>query len=247
MAPRYPFCAQAVRSRSLLGNGLMLLSRFPIVRSAFLPCIGASWWLNPLWRQGFLLAEIELPGAGRTSLINVHLAANLPFGDAEATASERNRTREIGQLLAAASAQSSAAILIGDFNTSDQIYPANYRRIIEAGYADAFVAANGEVRDGDDTFTWDAANPVNGQGRFRHAPSQRIDHVFVATARQPALVPTSARVVLRDKSVRTASGERVSLSDHYGMLVALTQQSGAREIQIPQEEKPPSAFYPSLR
>jgi hypothetical protein len=44
MASRYPFSAFAPRSRSVLGSGLMLVSRFPILSSEFVSCRRAPQW-----------------------------------------------------------------------------------------------------------------------------------------------------------------------------------------------------------
>jgi len=226
MAATHPFCTQLPPTRSLLGNGLMLLSRFPLLRSEFLPCNQAPWWVAPLWTQGFLLAEIDLPVAGRTRFINVHLTAALPLRDLDAAVSAETRDREINQLAAAAKADHGADILIGDFNTGDEIYPAHYRTILTAGYEDAFVAANGAGQHGK-AFTWDASNPVNRRGRFRNSPSQRIDHVFINVAAQRSFTPIAARIVLEDRCVTTARGERVCLSDHYGVLVTMALQGAS--------------------
>jgi endonuclease/exonuclease/phosphatase family metal-dependent hydrolase len=220
LATRYPFSAAAPRSRSIIGSGLMFFSRFPIVRSAFTPCRGAPWWTAPLWQQGFLAVDVDLPVIGCTRLINVHVAASLPFGNPHSNASEANRRSEIAQLIAAASAEDRAAILVGDFNTSEEIYPENYDRIIEAGYADAFISANKSAPT-IGAVTWDSTNPLNTRGRFRDHPSQRIDHVFVHNAHARSLAPIAAQVVLQDRNIRLKSGEYSSLSDHYGMLVTL--------------------------
>jgi endonuclease/exonuclease/phosphatase family metal-dependent hydrolase len=218
MAARYPFSAGSPKMRSLTGNGLMVLSRFPILHSSFMPCHSAPLWTLPFWRQGLFAAEIELPLIGRTRLINVHIASSVPFGHADSNASKANRNREIGQLLSAANAQGQRAILMGDFNASPEVHPEDYFRIIDAGYLDAFVASNPHTSRG---FTWDSANPLNARGRFHDAPSQRIDHVFVPDIQSPWLKPISAQIVLQDRAISTASGVRIPLSDHYGMLVTL--------------------------
>jgi endonuclease/exonuclease/phosphatase family metal-dependent hydrolase len=218
MATRYPFGAGSPKGHSLVGNGLMLLSRFPVLRSAFMPAEGAPLWTLPFWQQGLLAVDLDLPLIGRTRLINTHIASSVPFGRAGSGASKANRNREIAQLLAAANAGGQAAILAGDFNTSPEIHSENYERIVDAGYVDGFVASNpSERRNGG--FTWDSANPLNARGRFRDAPSQRIDHVFVRADR--SLVPISAQIVLQDRTIQTGSGLRIPLSDHYGMLVTL--------------------------
>ena len=220
MANRYPFYAGSPKSRSLVGNGLMLLSRFPLLRSVFKPTEGAPLWTLPFWQQGLLLVDLDLPSIGPTRLINVHIASSVPFGHADSTASKASRYRETVQLLSAAGGREPAAILVGDFNSGPEIHPDDYNRIIGAGYLDAFAASNPPARARGD-FTWDSANPLNASGRFRGAPSQRIDHVFVPNIQSPSLMPTSARIVLQDRTIRTVSGQLIPLSDHYGMLVTL--------------------------
>jgi endonuclease/exonuclease/phosphatase family metal-dependent hydrolase len=220
MAARYPFHAGSPKALSLVGNGLMVLSRFPILHSEFALCGGAPDWTRLVWKQGLLSVDLDLPVVGRTRLINVHLAASVPFGRAGSIASEANRDRETAQLLSVANAGDPAAILAGDFNNSPEIHSNHYDRIIAAGYVDAFVAAR-EPAGANAGITWDATNPLNAHGRFRDSPSQRIDHVFVSQASSPSLAPVSAQLVLQESIIATPSGRRIPLSDHYGMLVTL--------------------------
>ena len=97
MAARFPFCAVSPKTRSLVGNGLMLLSRFPILRSAFMPARGAPLWTLPFWKQGLLAVDLDLPSIGLTRLINAHIASSVPFGRAGSSASKANRSREIAR------------------------------------------------------------------------------------------------------------------------------------------------------
>jgi endonuclease/exonuclease/phosphatase family metal-dependent hydrolase len=220
MAALYPFCAGSPKTGSLIGNGLMLLSRFPILRSAFMPTQGAPLWTLPFWQQGLLVADLDWLSTGPTRLINAHIASSVPFSRADSMASIANRDREIAQLLSAAGGREPTAILVGDFNTSPEVHPENYNRIIAAGYLDTFVASNRPSHARSD-YTWDSANPLNGRGRFRDARSQRIDHVFVPNVQSPSLIPKSARIVLQDRTIQTAYGQKIPLSDHYGVLVTL--------------------------
>ena len=217
---RYPFNSGGPKTFSPVGSGLLLLSRVPVLQSEFIPCRGAPWWTHPFWKQGFLKVEINLPLIGQVCLVNVHLAASVPFCLSTSRASRANREREIAQLLTAAGTGNFPTILIGDFNTSPEIYPEGYRKILDAGYVDAYTASRSsdEASPG---FTWDAANPLNQRGRFRNFPSQRIDHVFISRKRSSNLFPVSARIVLQEKTMRTSFGQPIPLSDHYGMLVTL--------------------------
>ena len=198
----------------------MLLSRFPILQSEFMPCHSAPRWTRLFWNQGLLIVTFDVPGIGRIRLINVHLAASVPFGHSGSAASEANRAREIEQLLSATKGGERPAILTGDFNAGPEAHADSYHRVIKAGYADAFVGSPRSAAT-DPGFTWDAANPLNVRGRFRGSPSQRIDHVFVSGTGSPSLMPTSARIVLQERIISTTSGTEIPLSDHYGMLVTL--------------------------
>lgn len=217
LAETYPFSAQAPRTRLPVGNGLMILSRFPILNCQFIPCRGGPLLTRLVWKQGFLSAEIDLPVVGRTRFINVHLAATVPFDHPEALASTANRHREISQLISAAGGR---AILVGDFNAGPEICSDNYDRIIAAGYVDAFVASGAPARIADG-FTWDSANPLNTASRFADSPGQRIDLVFVPKANLRSLVPVAAQVVLQNPAVDISCDQNTTLSDHYGMLATL--------------------------
>jgi endonuclease/exonuclease/phosphatase family metal-dependent hydrolase len=220
MAENYPFSAEAPPTRLPAGNGLMFLSRFPISSCRFIPCRGGPLLTRLFWKQGFLAADIDLPTAGRTRFVNVHLAATVPFDHPEAAASTTNRDREISQLLSAAGPGYEAAILVGDFNTGPEICPDNYHRFIAAGYVDAFAATAtpAQIAGG---FTWDAANPLNAASRFRDSPRQRIDLVFVHKSRTKSLTPVATQIVLQDPVIGVGAEDSITLSDHYGMLVTL--------------------------
>jgi endonuclease/exonuclease/phosphatase family metal-dependent hydrolase len=215
----YPYAVVPGGRRSLLGNGLLLLSRFP-VRGRFVSCRSAFIAQRFLWDAGFLVAELTVPSLGAVRLINLHLAAGAPFHHPEAAATKQHRSREIAELLTLARQGGDGALLAGDFNASPEICPENYQEIIDAGYVDAFAACNGAA-DGTAVPTWDAANPLNRVGPHRHSPSQRIDHVFVPRDRLSALSPLSARIVLREPAVELPGGGSCTLSDHYGLLVSL--------------------------
>ena len=87
----------------------------------------------------------------------------------------------------------------------------NYMAFERGGYVDAYRASGAGERA-----TWEPTNRLNASGPHRACPPQRIDHVFV---RGPAVA--GAGVVLDEEIVEVAGGTRVTLSDHYGVMVEL--------------------------
>jgi endonuclease/exonuclease/phosphatase family metal-dependent hydrolase len=212
----YPFHFADSERWSLIGNGLMMLSRFPIRRGHFTAYRGTPLSLRVLWEQGFLSVDIDVPGFGMIPFFDVHLSAGKPFGDFESEETRRHRAEEIAQLLAAA--RDHDPILIGDFNTSPGVCAENYRQILASNYLDSHAALHGEL---DGTITWDSSNPYNRNGVHSHEPSQRVDHILLPA--NGRYLPRSTEVVLREPLLRS-EGQTYTLSDHYGMLAVIAGQ-----------------------
>jgi endonuclease/exonuclease/phosphatase family metal-dependent hydrolase len=207
--------------RSILGNGLMFLSRHPIRYGEFVPMRRARTIDNVLSEKGCLFIEVEAPNIGTLRLITVHLTAHESILRPKSRADATCDFAEIEHLLSVARTSNCApGILLGDFNCSEVINPKKYQRIIEAGYMDAFafLASPEVVRNG---VTWDANNPVNTTGRHRNSPSQRIDHVFVPDALRNRIKPSASTIEFSTPTVATSNGQFITLSDHYGLLVRL--------------------------
>ncbi|MBV9824567.1 MAG: endonuclease/exonuclease/phosphatase family protein [Alphaproteobacteria bacterium] len=202
MRPVYPEHASG-------GHGLMLLSRHPIVEARV---IGRA-------DGGFLATAIEAPKIGRVSLVNVHLRPELPIPLIGRAVSAARRRAAVGDLMRAAGA-SGAAVLAGDFNAGPESAPANYRRLLAAGYVDALAATHDPARLRA-AATWDPANPLNAATPYRRAPRQRIDHVLVSAGAVRDLMPRAARIVLTAPVVPVLGVGMVTLSDHFGVLVQL--------------------------
>ena len=194
----HPHALAPRASRSVLGSGLMLLSIAPIRRGGFFPLAGIG-----LTDRGALWAELDDPAPGALRLANVHVRAGPP----------KRHAAELAHLLHVAGRH---AILCGDFNCGPNIAADAYRRILRDGWVDAYTAAGGTEAP-----TWDAANPLNRVGRYRHDPSQRIDHVFIPD--RIGLRAVTAAIVLRDG--------KPPLSDHYGMQVWVRIET-RREITV---------------
>ena len=214
----YPYAYGVGDRWSMFSNGLMVLSRHPIVSGRYAPAPGFHLLERAISRKGYLCVEIDVPDIGHLRLINVHLTVSgMFFPSVERVDNERRRD-EIAHLVHLADG-SDPAILVGDFNCSPDVHADHYRHITDAGYVDAFVAS-GETGDG---FTWDVNNALNRNGPYKNSPSQRIDHVFVPTALLKRLSPVGGILAFEVPSVAIGGTEPVTLSDHYGMMVGFSR------------------------
>jgi endonuclease/exonuclease/phosphatase family metal-dependent hydrolase len=202
LANRYPYAAGMPVGGVRLGSDLMVLSKYPITATRSLRFEVAMTEESLFTDRGFQLVDLELPGAGPIRLINLHASAGGLFRHPEGVAAAAIRTRQIDQVLQ--SVGEGPVILAGDFNAGSEASPVHYRTVLDAGYRDAFAAADGEGA------TWDPRNPLVAGGKEHHLQAQRIDHVFLNHAAAAKLRPADARIVLDGSP---------PLSDHFGVLV----------------------------
>jgi endonuclease/exonuclease/phosphatase family metal-dependent hydrolase len=230
----YPYAYGVGDRWSMFSNGLMVLSRHPIVSGSYAPAPGFGLLERAISRKGYLCVEIEVPNIGRLRLINVHLTVSGMFFPSVERVDDERRRDEIAHLVHLADG-SDSAILLGDFNCSPDVHGNHYRHITDAGYVDSFVAA-GETGDG---FTWDVANALNRNGPYKNSPSQRIDHIFIPRALLARLSLVGGVVTFDEPSVSIGGSKRVTLSDHYGMMAsfvaiqAASVEGAARRQEMP--------------
>jgi endonuclease/exonuclease/phosphatase family metal-dependent hydrolase len=228
----YPHSFAPWKLRSVLGSGLMFLSRYPIARAEFVRRRRAPGSHSAISEKACLCTDIEVPGYGIVRLINLHLNVGGVLRRPHRLDNDERRFAEIDEILAIAHRSDRApALLVGDFNCSPVVHSDVYERIIAAGFVDAFAAATSQRNI--DAMTWDRNNSLNATGRFRHSPSQRIDHAFLPSSLITSVVPRTSRIEFNKPTIDVGRGRRVTLSDHYGLLVNLvlrleTYRSAAR-------------------
>jgi endonuclease/exonuclease/phosphatase family metal-dependent hydrolase len=214
----HPFAFVPRRVRSLLGSGLMFLSRYPIVHAESIMQNGAFGLHHTISEKACLSIEVNVSGYGAVRLLNVHLSAESSERSSQRSRQTKERFSDIEHILAVACGKDRAHILLGDFNSSPEVNPEFYQRILAAGLIDAFarLAKPGEAES---SVTWDSSNPMNAAGRYRNSPSQRIDHVFVSTALAERIIPIASRIEFSEPTISTGTARKVPLSDHYGLSV----------------------------
>lgn len=226
LCPPYATLPGATRSRRLLGlvpidttGGLLVLSRFPIAGSRFVPHPSdlGSKPDERLGRKGALIVRLDTP-LGYVTLFAVHLYAGTKPKDA------RVRTAQLAPLLGILDAEAGAdpVVLAGDINTSPTMrYPEapgpsnpftpEYAALAAAGFVDPLPPNPTPAAL---SATW-----VPSRNRYAALPYQetktdeRYDYVLVRPGRSHEWTVRSARTVL--------DGPKLHLSDHVGVLAEL--------------------------
>lgn len=218
----YPFSFYEAKNRwGQLGNGLMILSKLPIVHSAF-----EAYKHQPLeerWlTQKGILSVIVNTDKGRLVLTNTHTTASGSHFKQDSPYIESVRQAQIAQTIAATrrlkrDGACALAFICGDFNCSPEIAPRNYACIEEYGFVDLYKEANQTEEP-----TWDTDNPLNCvRSFFKTSPKQRIDFILSEAGYEHLFSHLAAQIVFKKACVQVSPQLYVPLSDHYGIMTAL--------------------------
>ena len=215
----YPYSfRQPTRRPVLVGNGLMIVSRFELTET-HLHVFRAQTVDEALAApRAMMRATMTVPGLGIIGIYNVHLTAGGSFHHPEALKSDEIRTRQVEELIGHANRDDlDMTLLTGDFNCGSRISSGPYSRMPEAGYTDIPALVKGAQIDS--WITWDPANPLNQNCPHKTSPPQRIDHIFIETKAMKHLCSMDANLILNQPQVPITGGDPVTLSDHAGVMV----------------------------
>eukprot|EP00914_Ancora_sagittata_P014884 GHVO01029231.1.p1 GENE.GHVO01029231.1~~GHVO01029231.1.p1 ORF type:complete len:629 (+),score=97.78 GHVO01029231.1:876-2762(+) len=123
-----------------LHNGLLVLSKFPIVDTKFHPFQKVTAIERIFGSKGMLEVRIEIPGMGVVTVINCHLASGAV--DPESEAMENLRNEEVQQLLDLADVihdRGDTPIILGDLNAAPNTCSSNYNAFIKNGWRDVYI------------------------------------------------------------------------------------------------------------
>jgi endonuclease/exonuclease/phosphatase family metal-dependent hydrolase len=186
----------------LLKGGLVLLSRWPIARSWFVPYpMTRPWRTEQIMRKGAQFAVVDAPG-GEVAVVNTHLSANRADDWSPGNLYTAIARAELGRLATAAAALGPAVPLVaaGDFNVPrDSSTLRDFATA--AGLRDALEGDNGPT--------------YRPTPQFPAPPA--LDQVLVR-----GLSVAGARPVFQ-AAVTLGDGREVYLSDHYGVEVELVR------------------------
>lgn len=194
----YPYEAQGMRSRGrLMGSGLRILSKHPILRKAILG-YGVCKKDDCLARKGALLAVVKLPSGQKLNLLNTHL--NARGGDLI----RQEQIEQMNEFLQYFAEPDAPIILAGDFNASPG--SGTYQKVLNSWpVVDVWASLNG--MDGGYTYDTRTNHYARDYSARTGFPDQwdRIDFQFATRE----LKPLSSEVTFNKPPL---------LSDHYGVV-----------------------------
>ncbi|XP_026189759.1 uncharacterized protein LOC34620347 [Cyclospora cayetanensis] len=130
--------------RFSLHNGLMVLSKYPIVHTHFHRFENVTYIERCFASKGMLEVAVDVPSIGVIAVFNIHLASGAV--DPESRYVEDVRAAEIRQLLKACDAAADRGhvpLVIGDLNAAPHLCASNYKSFVEKGWRDCWLHVHG--------------------------------------------------------------------------------------------------------
>ncbi len=220
LAHRYPHSYAKTDDKNLLKyykgrNGLLILSRFPIVETDYLP------FKSFFFQKAAIYAKVRTEKMGDLGVVCTHLSTEIPFppylGKFKSWEDEQNH-----QAMELATWKN-ADVLMGDMNSGVEkpglveFTPEAYNILTEAGFYSPFM--EGESAQ----CTWCGDNPIGGGGESNlagggYSDDMILDHIMFRDAEKYSF--TSERALYDDYIVTDKKGDhKTKLSDHAGVTV----------------------------
>lgn len=204
-------------------SGLCILSRYPLTDIRHEALRDAALEERLFIVKGMLRATVASP-IGDIGLINTHLTSGGMFRDPEGPWMVPIRDKQIDHLVDLCDElPHPIRLVVGDMNTGPEFACANYQRFLSRGLVDAWhlhTDPASRIKE----VTWEITNPLNSRELHKTDAPQRIDHAFLHPTSLAHVRVGSVTVVLDEPRVDTPRG-RMTVSDHYGLLLELALQT----------------------
>jgi endonuclease/exonuclease/phosphatase family metal-dependent hydrolase len=199
--------------RGYFGNGLLILSRYPLVGEPELQEFSGYTYFEEFFvRKGALRVTLQLPTGEQVDVVNTHLGAVRFDGRRAARmhADDQAHLAQVRELAAFIKTGTRPTLIAADFNAHFETE--NYAWWCrELGLSEATATVRSA---GGPIYTFDRRNPYIAQSRFGQVPSEFVDYVWT---RGPGWQAQKAELALHANHPQTGK----PLSDHYGVVAEL--------------------------
>lgn len=225
-----------------LGNGLMIISKYPIKKAKVSDAYNQRTRIDEITsKKAALHTVIEIPDLGLIDLYTTHLGA-ITFDDKHDTYNGVHKEKLLNQIVQFSDwvrkTQSTFNIIVtGDFNLHYQEYAGqgHYKPQYASNYAylvkklcnrgdalNTYMRANNQDVSNTPHYTYTRENPYVANGHFSAAPSEVDDYIFVCEYAD--LKPVASKLMFTEaipasyKDTFKLRKLPSRLSDHYGIL-----------------------------
>lgn len=212
----FPFHKEAL----LLPSGLCIFSQYeieeyPLQNETHIVFAGFPAWHEYLVSKGAIAVHVHTP-VGLIAVINTHLVSGGPFFAPNGRPIRKMRAGQIHDLVHFTKQQLvDLHIIAGDLNAGPAHSVENYELILQHGFVDTKALAPAHAVTGEVTFDTRNILHLKEDG----VTSGRLDHIFLSQISTPRIHVKEHRVVFFEEIVHTRDGQKVPLSDHYGLFV----------------------------
>ncbi len=220
----YPYVTHDPRNY-LVGydSGLMIFSKVPF-KSEHTRRFTNQPVEESLFSKKIALAGIFETEGLRIAIINSH-ATSIGFNfKQDDSRIERIRRRQIEDVIHFAAElrrdhSCDVVLVTGDYNCGPQISPENYQVFEHFEYIDLYSKKHEEL-------TWDPETNVLIQAStvYKNTPGQRVDLIMSDRSIEKHYHGFETQILYRETIVDIGNGQKVPLSDHYGVLTELSRK-----------------------
>ena len=192
-----------------LSNGLIFLSKYPIVSSFFKQYSYNHQIENMIATKGFLSCTINIPNIGLLNFINLHTTS---FSD--------NNIVLNYQLKEILKNVNSKTILLGDFNCGPNINTYDYELLVNNYNLIDIIGSLNNYRNLN-LYTWDPNTFLSKNGPHSQSSICRIDHIMIHKDLFNYCKISNGKIIFTEEIVTIDNNINSTTSDHFGIFIEL--------------------------
>ena len=217
---KYPYYSKCESGGILsITNGLLVLSKYPIVLEKLLEFKAISWFEYWFASKSCLIVTLKTNNLGNITIFNTHTTSgdiNHPKDSIVNTYRQQSLDEIISQVRESEK-RLEKCIIVGDLNCGPESSLCNYNYLLKQKFRDIFVEYNNVKEYNVDKITWDPKNYLNYTNIYSNCSPQRIDHLLFSNYGWECYKATYVKILFNNEIVPIFNNQKCTMSDHYGV------------------------------